>query len=96
MLLGRSASFDPELASAVLLRLVGEADSPPVSLHLTSGADGFYPLGLFCFSRCIPNTKAFRKKLEDSAPHLRVPFFDGFFRSFPEEDPKSPTKFLPT
>ena len=40
--------------------LVGEAAPPPVCL-LMSIRVGFWPLGLFCFTRCIPNTSTFWK-----------------------------------
>ena len=76
------------------LGLVGEAAPSPLSLHLLSGAAGLYPLGLFCFTRCISNTLAFRRILEDSALFLRVTLSIFDVRRFPEEAPELPAKFL--
>ena len=35
---------------------------PPYSLYPPSGAIGIWPLGLFCFTRCFPNTLDFWRK----------------------------------
>ena len=40
---------------------VGEADSTPICFLMSITA-WLWPLGLFCFTRCITNTLSFRKK----------------------------------
>ena len=71
--LGCTASFDLVLANAFLLGVIGESDSPPVKFYPPSGAVGICPLGLFCFTRCIPNALDFWQNLEKPAAILRVP-----------------------
>ena len=92
--LGRTASFALALASAALLGVVWQGGFSPVSLHPPYGAVGIFPLGLFCFTGCIPNILAFKWNLEKSAPILRVPpsVFDA--PHIPEEAPMFPAIFL--
>ena len=53
--------------------------SDTIFLHPPYGAAVIFPLGLFCFTVCIPNTLAFRQKIEESSPFLRVPLFNLLF-----------------
>ena len=81
--LGRFALFGLALASTA-----------PYSLYPPSGTVGICPLGLFCFTVCVPNTLAFQLKLEDTAPIFRVPLSIFDVLRFLEEAMKLPVKFL--
>ena len=73
MLLVRTASFDFVLANAALLGVVRKSDYPPLKVYQPSIAVGICLLGLFCFTRCIPNALDFWQNLEKPAAILRVP-----------------------
>ena len=63
--------------------LVGEEASPPIIFTPSLWCVWYIPsLGLFIFTRCILKTLSFWRKLEDSAPFLRVLFFDYLFPTF--------------
>ena len=66
----------------------------PYYLHLPSGAAGLCPLGLFCFTRCIPNTLNFWQKLDDSAPFSRFLLLVLAVQRFLEEALKMSAKYL--
>ena len=76
------------------LGLVGDADSPPINLHLPSGAAGIGPLLCFVLKMCIPIPWTFGEKVEESYPFLRVFLLIFYVRHFPEEAPKLLANFL--
>ena len=59
------------LSARTFSGLVGKDNYPPICLHPPSSTVEIYPFVFF--TRCIPNTLALQKNVEDFAPLLRVP-----------------------
>ena len=72
--------------------LVGQAD--PTTVKFTPTFWRGWNLSIGFVTRCIPNTSAFWKKLEESDPFLRVPTSSFYIQRFPEEAPNFPEKIF--